>query len=78
MGVCTETGREDSINSGRATNQVQGIKVADPNSSVGSIDVTSPGTGAALGLSPANQAIAARIRSPLSVPKEQYGELFNR
>ena len=62
----------------KTTNQIQGIKAANPNTSVGSIDVTSPGTGAALGLSPANQAIAARIRSPLSVPKEQYGELFNR
>ena len=64
--------------SNNATSQIQGIQAANPNTSVGSIDVTSPGTGAALGLSPANQAIAARVRSPLSVPKEQYGELFNR
>ena len=63
---------------GQTTNQLQGIQVANPNTAVGSIDVTSPGTGAALGLSPADQAIAARVRSPLSVPKEQYGELFNR
>jgi hypothetical protein len=64
--------------SNNATSQIQGIQAANPNTSVGSIDVTSPGTGAALGLSPANQAIAARVRSPLSVPKEQYEELFNR
>jgi len=62
----------------QSTNQIQGIQTANPNTAVGSIDVTNPGTGAALGLSPANQAIAARVRSPLSVPKEQYGELFNR
>ena len=62
----------------QSTNQIQGIQTANPNTAVGSIDVTNPGTGAALGLSPANQAIAARVRSPLSVPKEQYGGLFNR
>ena len=60
------------------TNQLKGIQAVNSNTNIGKIDVTNPGTGAALGLSPANQAIAARVRSPLSVPKEQYGELFNR
>jgi hypothetical protein len=58
------------------TNQLQGIQAVNPNTNVGKIDVTSPGTGAALGLSPIDQAIAARRGSPLSVQKEQYGELF--
>jgi hypothetical protein len=60
------------------TNQLKGIQAVNSNTNIGKIDVTNPSTGAALGLSPANQAIAARVRSPLSVPKEQYGELFNR
>ncbi len=60
------------------TNQLKGIQAVNPNTNIGKIDVTSPGTGAALGLSPANQAIAARRGSPLTVPKEQYGELFNQ
>ena len=49
-------------------------------SAVGGIDVTSPGVGTALGLSPADQAIAARSKSksPLSANMEQFGELFNR
>jgi hypothetical protein len=59
-------------------NEIRNVQPVNPNTTVGSIDITSPGTGAALGLSPADQAIAARARSPLSVPKEQYGELFNR
>jgi hypothetical protein len=37
----------------QSTNQIQGIQTANPNTAVGSIDVTNPGTGAALGLSPA-------------------------
>ena len=58
------------------TNQLQGIQAVNPNTNVGKIDITQPGTGAALGLSPTDQAIAARRGSPLTVPKEQYGELF--
>lgn len=47
-------------------------------SAVGGIDITQPGVGAALGLNPTDQAIAARGRpkSPLSLPKERFGELF--
>ena len=54
------------------------VQPASNVSAVGSIDITQPGVGATLGLSPADQAIATRGRSPLSVPKEQYGGLFNR
>ena len=54
------------------------VQPASNVSAVGSIDITAPGVGATLGLSPADQAIATRGRSPLSVPKEQYGGLFNR
>ena len=58
------------------TGQLRGIQAVNPNTNVGKIDITQPGTGAALGLSPTDQAIAARRGSPLSVQKEQYGELF--
>ena len=58
------------------TNQLKGIQAVNPATNVGKIDITQPGTGAALGLSPIDQAIAARRGSPLTVPKEQYGELF--
>ena len=54
------------------------VQPASNVSAVGNIDITQPGVGATLGLSPADQAIATRGRSPLSVPKEQYGGLFNR
>ena len=56
------------------------MQPVNPNTAVGSIDVTSPGTGAALGLNPTDQAIAARRKpqSPLSANMEQFGELFNR
>ena len=58
------------------TGQLRGIQAVNPNTNVGKIDITQPGTGAALGLSPTDQAIAARRGSPLSVQKEQYGKLF--
>ena len=54
------------------------VQPASSVSAVGNIDITAPGVGAALGLSPTDQAIAARGRSPLTVPKEQYGGLFNQ
>lgn len=54
------------------------VQPASNVSAVGSIDITAPGVGAALGLSPTDQAIAARGKSPLTVPKEQYGGLFNQ
>ena len=65
---------------GQTTNQIRSVQPVNPNTAVGSIDVTSPGTGAALGLNPTDQAIAARRKpqSPLSANMEQFGELFNR
>ena len=65
---------------GQTTNQIRNVQPVNPNTAVGSIDVTSPGTGAALGLTPTDQAIAARRKpqSPLSANMEQFGELFNR
>jgi len=78
--VAENTGINQAVrNVGANTiNQLQGIQAVNPNTNVGKIDVTSPGTGAALGLSPIDQAIAARRGSPLTVPKEQYGSLFNQ
>jgi len=63
-----------------ATNQMQGIQSVNPATNVGKIDVTQPGVGASLGLSPTDQAIASRRKpqSPLSANMEQFGELFNR
>ena len=78
--VAENTGINQAVRNvgANTTNQLQGIQAANPNTNVGKIDVTSPGTGAALGLSPIDQAIAARRGSPLTVPKEQYGSLFNQ
>jgi hypothetical protein len=63
-----------------AANQMQGIQSVNPATNVGKIDVTQPGVGASLGLSPTDQAIASRRKpqSPLSANMEQFGELFNR
>ena len=54
------------------------VQPASNVSAVGGIDVTQPGVGATLGLNPTDQAIAARGRpkSPLSLPKERFGEIF--
>ena len=78
--VAENTGINQAVRNvgANTTNQLQGIQAVNPNTNVGKIDVTSPGTGAALGLSPIDQAIAARRGSPLTVPKEQYGSLFNQ
>tara|TARA_Y100001937_G_scaffold113702_1_gene162684 strand:+ start:2083 stop:5055 length:2973 start_codon:yes stop_codon:yes gene_type:complete len=56
------------------------VSPASNVSAIGNIDVTSPGVGAALGLNPTDQAIAARRKpqSPLSANIEQFGEIFNR
>ena len=46
---------------------------------VGKIDVTQPGAGAALGLSPIEQAIASRQRDPkslLTASVNQFGDIF--
>ena len=76
--VAENTGINQAVRNvgANTTNQLQGIQAVNPNTNVGKIDITQPGTGAALGLSPIDQAIAARRGSPLTVPKEQYGELF--
>ncbi len=76
--VAENTGINQAVRNvgANTTNQLQGIQAVNPATTVGKIDVTQPGTGAALGLSPTDQAIAARRGSPLTVPKEQYGELF--
>jgi hypothetical protein len=76
--VAENTGINQAVRNvgANTTNQLQGIQAVNPNTNVGKIDITQPGTGAALGLSPTDQAIAARRGSPLTVPKEQYGELF--
>ena len=78
--VAENTGINQAVRNvgANTTNQLKGIQAVNPNTNVGKIDVTSPGTGAALGLSPIDQAIAARRGSPLTVPKEQYGSLFNQ
>ncbi len=62
----------------QTTNQIRNVQPVNPNTNIGKIDVTSPGVGAALGLNPTDQAIAARRGSPLTVPKEQYESLFNQ
>jgi len=76
------SGINQAINNvvGNTTNQMQGIQSVNPATNVGKIDVTQPGVGASLGLSPTDQAIAARRKpqSPLSANMEQFGELFNR
>jgi len=59
---------------------VTNVQPPATNTSIGGIDITQPGVGAALGISPANQAIANRGKplSPLSANIGQYGELFQQ
>ena len=59
---------------------VPNVKPPAINTSIGGIDITQPGVGAALGISPANPAIANRGKplSPLSANIGQYGELFQQ
>jgi len=61
-------------------NSIKSIQPPASNTSIGGIDITQPGVGAALGINPKDQAIARRRNtlSPLSVNKEQYGELFQQ
>ena len=61
-------------------NSIKSIQPPASNTSIGGIDITQPGVGASLGINPKDQAIARRRNtlSPLSVNKEQYGELFQQ
>ena len=75
--VAENTGINQAISN--TTGQLKGIQAASPSANVGKIDVTQPGAGAALGLSPIEQAIASRQRDPkslLTASVNQFGDIF--
>ena len=79
--VAENTGINQAISdvTSNTTGQLSGIQAASPSANVGKIDVTQPGTGAALGLSPIDQAIASRQRDPkslLTASVNQFGDIF--